>query len=72
MTITEYREKAITKLIKKYNGFFAFSIEQFNEAKKEGLKYVSRGAGLYHEAGKVKEFDKEYNDIFKRKPKNLN
>ncbi len=61
--LSDYIKKSQTKLLEKYNAFFAFSTEQFDEAKKKGLKYVSRGAGLYHEAGKTKEFDREWNNI---------
>ena len=63
--LSDYTEEKITNLLNKYNGFFAFSQKQFNEAKKEGLKYVDRGAGLIHEAGRSKEFDKEYDLIIK-------
>lgn len=61
--LSDYTKEAIATLLDKYNGFFAFSVDQFNEGKKDGLKYVARGAGLYHEAGKSKEFDKEYNQV---------
>lgn len=57
--LSDYTEQPISELLTKYNGFFAFSIKQLEEAKKEGIKYVSRGAGLFHEAGKSKEFDAE-------------
>lgn len=64
--LTDYTEKEQTKLFKKYNVFFAFSAEQFNEQAKEGLKYISRGAGMYQgykDKKELKEFDKEYNKI---------
>ena len=47
--LSHYTEEATTKLLTKYNGFFAFGQKQFDEAKKEGVKYVDRGAGLIHE-----------------------
>lgn len=50
----------INQLFAKYRGFFAFSQEQFEEAKKKDIKYVSRGGGLFHEWGKSKEFDEDY------------
>ena len=55
----------INHLLIKYNGFFAFSEKQFEEAKKENVKYVWRGAGLYHEAGKSEEFDEDFKLISK-------
>ena len=57
--LSDYTDQPISDLLNKYNGFFAFSTKQFEEAKKEGVKYVNRGAGLIHEAGKSKEFDAE-------------
>lgn len=58
-------DEKINHLLKKYNGFFAFSEKQFEEAKKENVKYVWRGAGLYHEAGKSEEFDEDFKLISK-------
>ena len=55
----------INHLLIKYNGFFAFSEKQFEEAKKENIKYVWRGAGLYLEAGKSEEFDEDFKSIIK-------
>ena len=55
----------INQLLKKYNGFFAFSEKQFEEAKKENVKYVCWGAGLYLEAGKSEEFDEDFKSIIK-------
>ena len=57
--LSDYTDQPISDLLTKYNGFFAFSTKQFEKAKKEGIKYVNRGAGLFHEAGKSKEFDAE-------------
>ena len=64
-TLSTYTEEKINHLFTKYNGFFAFSQKQFEEAKKENIKYVSRGAGLYHEEGKSKEFDADYKLMIK-------
>jgi len=64
-TLQEYTDEKINVLFAKYNGFFAFSTEQFEKAKKEKVKYVNRNGGLYHEAGKEKEFDIEYQQIIK-------
>ena len=64
-TLSTYTEEKINHLLAKYSGFYAFSQKQFEEAKKENIKYVSRGAGLYHEAGKSKEFDADYKLMIK-------
>jgi hypothetical protein len=44
--LSDYTEQGITDLLNNYGGFFAFSDEQFNEKKKEGVEYVSCGHGL--------------------------
>ena len=65
--LSDYTEKEQTKLFDKYNVFFAFSTKQFNEqAKEEGLKYVSRGAGLfqgYKDKKELKEFDEAFSKV---------
>ena len=63
--LSTYIDEKINHLLIKYNGFFAFSEKQFEEAKKENVKYVCWGAGLYHEAGKSEEFDKDFKLIIK-------
>lgn len=63
--LSTYIDEKINHLLKKYNGFFAFSEKQFEEAKKENVKYVCWGAGLYHEAGKSEEFDEDFKLIIK-------
>ena len=44
--LTNYIEDAQTEAFRKAGAFFAFSNDQFDEAKVEGVKYVSVGAGL--------------------------
>ena len=44
--LSDYTEEGISKALEEFGGFYAFSTKQFNEAKKEGVKYVSLGAGL--------------------------
>ena len=63
--LSTYIDEKINHLLIKYNGFFAFSEKQFEEAKKENVKYVCWGAGLYHEAGKSEEFDEDFKLIIK-------
>ena len=63
--LSTYIDEKINLLLIKYNGFFAFSEKQFEEAKKENVKYVCWGAGLYHEAGKSEEFDEDFKLIIK-------
>lgn len=59
-SLSTYLEERFNLLFTKYNAFFAFSKEQFEKQKKDNIEYVSRGAGLYHEVGKSKEFDADY------------
>lgn len=46
MQLNKYFDAEFTKLLEKYNGFFAFGTRQFDEAKKEWYKYVNMGGGL--------------------------
>lgn len=39
-------EDALSAIFKQHGAFFAFSSKQFDEAKVEGVKYISLGAGL--------------------------
>ena len=42
----KYVDDGITRTLEKYGAFFAFNQSQFEENKKEGVKYVDLGAGL--------------------------
>lgn len=44
--LNDYTKEATSEAFKKAGAFFAFSDKQFEEEKKEGVKYVSMGAGL--------------------------
>jgi len=62
MTYYEYkqtRETAHTELLNKYGVFFAFSKEQFDEGKKEGVEYYSTGLGMLVPKDNFEMFIKE-------------
>lgn len=44
--LQDYIEDKQTKLFKETGTFFCFSQSQFNEQKKEGVKYVDMGGGM--------------------------
>ncbi|MCG9647974.1 hypothetical protein L1D24_05240 [Vibrio brasiliensis] len=44
--LSDYTEQAQTDLFDELGAFFTFSDKQFDEAKKEGINYVSLGMGL--------------------------
>jgi len=44
--LSHYTEDAQTKAFERFGAFFAFSTEQFNKQKKDGVKYASMYAGL--------------------------
>ncbi|WP_422938945.1 DUF7659 family protein, partial [Vibrio harveyi] len=44
--LSDYTNEKQTVLFDQLGAFFAFSNEQFNAAKKEGIKYVSLGFGM--------------------------
>ena len=53
--LQDYQEARQTELFNRLGTFFAFSTKQFNEAKKEGTKYINMGAGMLTPAGTEKE-----------------
>lgn len=59
-----------SELFAKHGAFFAFSNKQFDEAKKEGIKYVSLGAGLIAPKDNAKqlveEWDRLHNESIKQ------
>lgn len=46
MQLNKHFDSEFTKLLEKYNGFFAFGSRQFDEAKKEWYRYVNMWGGL--------------------------
>jgi len=68
--LNDYMENAQTRLFDKTGAFFAFSTSQFDEAKKEGVKYVSVGAGMICPKENTKELietlDSIYNGAIKK------
>lgn len=53
--LQDYMEDRQTALFKKTDTFFAFSTSQFNEQKKEDVKYVAMGGGMVCNKEHVKE-----------------
>ena len=53
--LQDYIEKKQTALFNKTGSFFAFSQNQFNEAKKPEVKYTAIGSGLLCPTANVKE-----------------
>lgn len=64
-TIKEYTDEKLTELFNNTGSFFAFSTEQFNEQKKEGIKYISCGAGLICPKDNIEEFKTRYKKLNK-------
>jgi len=48
-------QDTISKVLDQYGAFFAFSNKQFEESRKEGVKYVDLGAGLIAPQGTGKK-----------------
>lgn len=61
--IEKEAEDKLTKLFEQFGAFFAFSNEQFDKQKKEGVKYVNYGAGLLLPKENVDKFTLEFNKI---------
>jgi hypothetical protein len=63
--LNTYTDQKQTELFNKTGTFFAFGNEQFEEAKKEGVKYTSCGAGMICPTKNVKELIKGLDKIQK-------
>ncbi len=68
--LSDYMEEKQTKLFNKTGTIFAFSQKQFEENRKENVKYVNLGQGMLTEKPFVKEvingLDKIYKDSIKQ------
>ena len=63
--LQNYIEEAQTEAFKKAGAFFAFSNQQFDEQKKEGVEYVSMGAGMICDKEKAKQLIEDLENIHK-------
>lgn len=63
--LSQYMEAKQTKAFKKAGAFFAFSTKQFDEAKKEGIKYTNLGGGLICDKVKADTLIAELETIYK-------
>lgn len=61
--LSNYTEDLTTELLDKTGAFFAFSQEQFDRAKTEGVEYVNMGAGLICPKGQTEFFDEQFKTI---------
>jgi hypothetical protein len=57
-------EEKQTKLFTETGTFFAFSDKQFEESKKEGIKYVSMGAGMICPKDQAKHLTEQLEKIY--------
>ena len=63
--LQDYMENKQTELFNKTNAFFAFSMEQFNEQKKEGITYVNLKHGMICDKRYVKALIDGLDAIYK-------
>ena len=63
--LQDYVEDKQTALFKETNTIFAFSMEQFNSQKKEGIKYVNMGKGMLTDKRHVKRLINGLDKIYK-------
>ncbi len=57
--LSDYTDEATSTALNTHGGFFAFSNKQFNEKKKDGVKYVSLYGGLIAPKENVKQLLKD-------------
>lgn len=60
MYLTDYIKDSQTKCFDKHGVFFAFSDKQFDEQKKDGIKYLSLGAGTICPKDNIKSFIEDH------------
>ena len=65
METTTIKEDKIGLVLKNNGAFCAFGTKQFDEQKKEGVKYISMGAGLICPKENADKLNKELNHICK-------
>lgn len=63
MYLSDYTSQAQTEAFNKAGAFFAFTYKQFEEGRKEGIKYAHLGSGLLAPVDKVKELTLDLQDI---------
>jgi len=63
--LSDYMEDSQTALFKKTGTFFAFSQKQFEEQRKDNIKYVNMGQGMLTEKPYVKEVIEGLDNIYK-------
>ena len=64
--LNDYMQDKQTATFNKFGAFFAFSDTQFNEQKKEGVKYVSMGAGILAPINEAKNLRHELNTVYQQ------
>ena len=62
--LSDYLDNELADAFNKYGAFFAFGDKQLNEQKKEGVMYVSCGAGLFCPKSNFSEFNDTLTAIF--------
>ena len=63
--LQDYIEKKQTALFEETNTIFAFSREQFNKSKKEGITYINMGSGMLTDKRHVKKLLEGLEKIYK-------
>lgn len=63
--LSDYASEKQSQAFKELGAFFAFSNKQFDEAKKEGVKYSSMGSGLICPVGNEQKLYDRLNEIQK-------
>jgi len=62
-SLSHYTEKAMTKVLDNNGAFFAFSDKQFDEGKKEGVKYTTSGMGMIVPVENLKTLEKAIKEV---------
>lgn len=63
--LSDYMQERQTVAFEQYGAFFAFSREQIEAKRQEGVKYVADGSGLICPKDNYEAFSKEIDTIYK-------
>jgi hypothetical protein len=66
MTTSEFKNKIIAELLEKHGVFFAFSQDQLNKGRKEGVEYVNGGSGMIIPKANKDTFETELSESVKK------
>ena len=63
--LQDYMSEGTTEIMNRLGAFYAFGQDQFDEAKVDGVKYITNGSGLLCPKANYKQLQEELNQNYK-------